>query len=424
MDPLSIAIWAVLLFGASALFVMAEYGLLSVRRARMTSLADRGSTGAKLILKALDDRNKYVAGMQLGITVCSIAIGSVIEPVLTDGIRDNLKFLPPWIASTISLFCIAYPLVVVAELVPKYITIRFAEPVMLLIIRPLNFYVAITYPFIWLFQKSAMLVLRPFGINIDKHEAESISRDEFQVLLQAGEDEGQFEEGHADVIMKALRLDSLNAKDVMVHRMDIEAISINISRRELIAKLKKVSHSRLLVFENDLDDIKGVIYLQDIVRSWASASERLMEMIRPVEFVPENLPLDRAMQIMQEKRTQILVVQDEYGGTNGMLTLEDVVEEVFGDLQDQLEAEQEPIQHVSNNRIRINPKVRWDELLEFLDLPVNADTSTETLAEMVLSELKAIPVQGDSIDTPLGKIVVEQTTRRKIIQLGLHQENP
>ena len=424
MDPLSIAIWAVLLFGASALFVMAEYGLLSVRRARMTSLADRGSTGAKLILKALDDRNKYVAGMQLGITVCSIAIGSVIEPVLTDGIRDNLKFLPAWAASGLSLFCIAYPLVVVAELVPKYISIRFAEPVMLLIIRPLNFYVAVAYPFIWLFQKSAMLVLKPFGINLDKHEAESISRDEFQVLLQAGEDEGQFEEGHADVIMKALRLDSLNAKDVMVHRMDIEAISINITRRELIAKLKKVSHSRLLVFENDLDDIKGVIYLQDIVRSWASASERLMEMIRPVEFVPENLPLDRAMQIMQEKRTQILVVQDEYGGTNGMLTLEDVVEEVFGDLQDQLEAEQAPIQRVSNNRIRINPKVRWDELLEFLDLPVNADTSTETLAEMVLSELKAIPVQGDSIETPLGKIVVEQTTRRKIIQLGLHQENP
>ena len=424
MDPLSIAIWAVLLFGASALFVIAEYGLLGVRRARMSSLADRGNSGAKLILRALDDRNKYVAGIQLGITVIGIAIGSLIEPVLTEGIRNSLKFLPGWAASSLSLFCIAYPLVVIAELVPKYISIRFAEPVMLLLIRPLNLYVTLTYPFIWLFQKSAKVVLKPFGINIDKHEAESISRDEFQVLLQAGEDEGQFEEGHADVIMKALRLDSLNAKDVMVHRMDIEAISINITRRELIAKLKKVSHSRLLVFENDLDDIKGVIYLQDIVRSWASASERLMEMIRPVEYVPENLPLDRAMQIMQEKRTQILVVQDEYGGTNGMLTLEDVVEEVFGDLQDQLEAEQAPIQRVSNNRIRISPKVRWDELLTFLDLPVNADTSTITLAEMVLGELKSIPVQGDSIETSLGKIVVEQTTRRKIIQLGLHQENP
>jgi putative hemolysin len=414
---------SILLFAANALFVAAEYALVSARRVRIKSLADKGNRAAAAVLRCLDDKNQYVAGIQIGITFFSIGIGAVSEPALSQALGAALK-VHPTLLSLISIVIVSYPLVVLAELVPKYLTIRQPERVALFVVYVLIGWSALVRPLIWLFDSSGNLVLRAFGINPKEAEKEAVSRDEISLLLQAGESEGQFDEQHADVILRALRLDKLKAGSVMVHRLDMECLRLDLEGQALWAALSQVRHSRLPVYGEDLDDIKGVVYLQDLVRGINRPSLSLKDVLKPAEFIPENLSLDRSLSIMRQRHSQILIVQDEHGGTSGMITLEDIVEEVLGDLEDRVEAERPAIERVTPTRIRLTPYVRWDELLEFLDVPITEDVSTMTVAQLVHQKLQKVPNQGDSVDTDLGKLVVDQTTRRRLIQLSLYLNSP
>lgn len=419
MGPFGVSI---LLFIGNALFVAAEYGLLSAKRVKIQSLAEKGNRAAAKLLEAMRNRSRYVAGIQIGITLFSIAIGAVTEPALSEWIGSFLKGLPPSALSAISIIVVSYPLVVLGELAPKYITLKDPEKVALTLIRPLAAWNLLVSPLIWLFEQSGRLILLPLRIDPRKAESEALSRDELSMIVQTGEDEGQFDETHANVVMKSLRLDLLKAGTVMVHRLDMQSLQVDLEGEDLIRALQKISHSRIPVYGSDLDDIRGVVYVQDFVKAWGQADFRLDAFIKPVETVPESLTLDGALSRMRQKRTQILIVQDEYGGTAGMMTLEDIVEEVLGDLEDRLESERPDILRVSPERVKLDPSVRWDELLEYLDLPIEEETPTTTLAQMVIDQLQKVPVQGDSATTDLGKVVVDQTTRKRMIQLSLYLE--
>ena len=417
---MGVVVISLVLFVGNALFVAAEYALMGVRRSRIQSDAEKGSAVAKLILSALERRTSFVAGIQIGITLLSIAIGAVTEKPLTDALTEGMTFLPPAAVQVISILILSFPLVVLGELLPKYLAIKYPDRVTGALIRPLSLYVLIASPLIWLFDKSGKAVLRIFGIRVDENMEEAVSREEFALLLQSGETQGQFEEDHADVILKALRLDELMAKDVMVHRLDMQCLPHDADRQELSRRIQDISHARIPIFEGDLDTIIGVVYIQDLIKVWDHPEFSLDQCIKPATFVPESLNLDRALATMRERRSQILIVQDEYGGTSGLLTLEDLVEELFGDLQDRLESEQAPVTWSSSNRLTLTPKVRWDELLEFLDLPISPDSSRASVSQMIFDELQRVPRQGDSIETDLGRLVVLQTTRRKIMLLALH----
>lgn len=432
MNPGVIAVGVLLLLG-NALFVMAEYGLLSVRQTRLQALAGQGSRNAKLVLQALRQRNRYVAGIQIGITLFGLAMGALVEPALSawiESLLDTLpdwtlvEFLPDWVISVFSLLLVTYVTVVLGELVPKYLTLVNAERAILRLILPLRLWVLLVKPLIWLFDKSADVIIRIRGIDPSKLEEETLSRSELQMVVQASEDAGAFDEDHADVVLKALRLDKLTAKDIMIHRLDMECLKADLAGAELTSALKKVRHSRIPVYGSDLDDILGIVYLQDVLKRWGESRVNLTRFLRDAKFIPENLSLDRALSIMRETRTQILLVQDEYGGTKGMLTLEDIVEEILGDLQDGLEAERPEIEQITPTRLRLSPYVRWDQILDFLDEDLGEDALTDAVATMVTNELQRIPVQGDAIETDLGRLVVEQITRSRIIQMGLHLSQP
>lgn len=414
----------VLLFLGNALFVAAEYGLFGVRRTRVQALASQGSGPARLLLRALDDRNRYVAGIQIGITLFGIAIGAVIEPALSDLLDESLGFLPKGVISAISIMIVAYPLVVLGELVPKYLTLQYSERVALALILPLRIWVLAISPVIWLFDMSGALVLRLMRIDAAKMESASLDRKELAILVEQGEEAGALEETHADMVLKTLHLDRLDAEAVMIHRLDMECLSLDMKTEQVADRLSKIRHSRLPVYGDDLDDIRGIAYLQDLIGALRMPEFRLEDIIKPAEFIPESLTLDRALRIMREKRIQILIVSDEHGGTSGLLTLEDIVEEILGDLQDRPETGRPDIEQVSPTRLRLNPRLRWDELLEHLGEEVTEDTETDTLATMVVERIGRVPRQGDSVSTAVGRLVVEQMTRQRIIQLGLVREAP
>jgi len=412
---------SVFLVLGNALFVAAEYGLVSARRSRIEALARRGNRSAILLMKAFAETSRYVAGIQVAITMFGIGMGSVTEPLVTHWLRERLGTAVPAAAGVaLSLLIVTFVFVVIGELVPKYVTMQHAETVALTLIRPLFAFVAISSPLVWLVQRSGGLVLKLFRVKMDQAES-PVSREELMLMVQTGGVQGMRDEAFTQVLSRALRFDVLDAKDIMVHRLDVRWIDVDTPSNELLAQVAKCGHSRVPVCRGDLDGMLGLLYLPDLIAALARGSFDLEAILRPVEIVPVNLSLARIVQRMREARTQILVIVDEYGGTAGLLTLEDVVEEVFGEIDDQIESDRPPIERVNAQRLSLRADVRLDEVLEFIGLPVDHDNpaSTETLTELIVNQLDRVPRLGDSVETHWGRLRVENMARRRVTRLGL-----
>jgi putative hemolysin len=317
----------------------------------------------------------------------------------------------------LSLLIVTFVLVVVGELLPKLVTLQNPERVALVLTRPMVFASLVLLPFAWTVQKGGALLLRPFGIDPEKMDSPSISREELALLVRAGESEGIIEETHADVVSKVLRFDKLDSADIMIHRLDVKWIDVNLSREEVIAACAKIPHSRVPVCRGDVDDVVGILYVLDLIRKPQVEPFSLEALVRPVEVVPENLTLTKVINRMRESRTQILVVRDEYGGTSGLITLEDVVEEVFGEIEDQIESERAVIEQITTVRYSVRAEVRFDELLDFLDIDSIPRNNTETLATILVESLQRMPRLGDSIQTEIGTMIIENMARQRITRV-------
>ena len=413
------ALLTVLLLLGSAFFVSAEYALVSSRRGRIETLARKGNRTAKLLLPELDDLAPYVAGLQIGVTIVGIGMGSLAEPYITESLERLMPWAPKWAQTAVSLFVVVFSLLVIGELCPKYVALRFPERVSLLYFRFLKFFVLILKPLIWLARWMAEMILRIFGIRLQHEEGDAIPKEELLMLVQAGGTEGTLDKAHADLVTRALRLDVLAARDIMIHRVDIEWVDLSLDRDGLLDALGAANHTRLPVCRGDVDDIVGVIYLQDVLRAIRNPSFSLEALVRPAVAVPENLTMERIVSTMREQKTQLLIVMDEYGGTSGLVTLEDVVEEVFGELEDRLESERPALEELPNGRISARADLRLDEVVARLRLNVTDADRTDTLATVVVNGLEGVPRTGDTVKTEIGTIRVENMARRRITRVAL-----
>ncbi len=416
---------SVLLLLANAFFVAAEYGLVSARRSKVEALAKKGNRRARAVMKAYDELSTFVAGVQVCITVVGIGIGALTEPALSKALEPMLGFLPDWLLTLVSVFLVAYPLVVLGELLPKYVTLQHPERIALATVGPQRVINTILMPLVWLIRKTGEGIVRLVGVRPEDAEGQGLSREELALLLRSSSEDGHFDEAQASVVNKALNLDRLDASDVLIHRLDIKWVDLSLDRAGLLAALKTIPHSRIPVCDGDIDEVVGVAYLQDIVRHLDEPGFSLGAIMRPAEFVPENLSLDKVVTRMRDTRTQILFVRDEYGGTSGLLTLEDVVEEVFGELEDSLESERPQIERTNPRRVTARADVRYDELLQFLRRDDDEGPfTTETLAEIVIDALGRVPRVGDSVDVPLGTLKVENMARRRVTRIALVESPP
>ena len=401
-------------------FVLAEYALISSRRSKIEALAKKGSPAAKRVLKAMDDLSTHVAGIQIGITMFGIGVGSVAEPYVTESISEAFgTTVPRSITFLIAFILVTFVMVVVGEVVPKYLALHRAERLAILSIRPLAFFVAILKPLIWVVERSGARIMRLFGIDVRQKYGEALPKDELLLLVRAGRTEGFLDEVHADLVSRALKLDTLDANDIMVHRLDIEWLNIATAREDLFKRLGEIRHTRIPVCRGDVDDVAGVLYLHDLISHWDDPDFDLEGILRPAVAIPENLALEKIIVRMREAKTQLLIVMDEYGGTSGLLTLEDVVEEIFGELEDRIESERPPIEILPSGRVSARAEVRFDELVSRLEIEVENPT-TDTLATVIINGLEQIPKPGDSIQTDIGLLVVENMARRRITRVSLY----
>lgn len=418
---------ALLVLG-NAFFVAAEYSIVGARRSRVEAIARRQKTGAaRSLLAALDNISPLVAACQIGITMLGIGVGSVAEPYVSHALAAWLhQAIDPRVAYALSFLIVAFVLVVVGELFPKYLVLAEPERVALILIRPLRACAAIFTPLVWLTQAATSLLLRPFKIDLKETQPDFAPRDELMLLIRASGAGGALDAETADRVAKALKFDELDARDVMVHRLDVKWLDVSWTKEETLRRIKRIPFTRLPVCRGDIDDLVGLVYLHDIVRRLDDPDFSLEKIVRPAVFVPENLTLDRIVAQMRDSKTQMLVVMDEYGGTSGVITLEDVVEEVFGELEDTLESERPAIESHSSGRLSAKADVRLDELLEFAGREPSGGESTETLATVVVNGLGRVPRPGDAVQTALGTFRVENMARRRITRVSvmLREESP
>ena len=407
-----------LLIAGTAFFVAAEYALVGTRRSRVEAESKRNDPAAEGLLKVLDDVSPYIAGTQIAITMLGIAMGSFAEPFITEQIVAHLGWLDPRLGQLLSFMLVVFLLVVLGELVPKYWALRSSDRIALHVYRPLKIVVLFLKPIIVVAQWASSMVLRPWGIKVGSHGA-SVQKEELLLLVEAGEEEGVLDKSHAEMVARALRLDKLCARDMMIHRLDVRWLDVESDRDVTMRRLRRIPFQRIPVCRGDLDEIVGIAYLHDIVKALNDTEFSLERIARPVVAVPETLTFERIVQTMRDEKTQLVVVLDEYGGTSGILTLEDVVEEIFGELQDRIESERPQIDIAADGRISARAEVRLDELIDRLDIDYPFDVSTDTLATIIVDELERIPVPGDTVQTDLGTLRVENMTRRRITRVSI-----
>lgn len=402
-------------------FVLAEYALVSCRRSKIEALVKKGNPGAKRVLRALDDFSTHVAGIQIGITMFGIGVGSVAEPYVSASLEGLMgASVPKPISIAISFLIVTYIMVVFGEVVPKYMALHRSEKLALLTIRPLAFFVSLLKPLIVVVEASGAVVLRPFGIDVRSKASEAIPKDELLMLIRAGRTEGVLADVHADLLSRALKLDTLDADDIMIHRLDIQWLDIATTQDDLLKKLAAIKHTRVPVCRGDIDDVAGILYLHDVISKWSDPDFDLEGLLRPAVAIPENLSMDRIVARMREAKTQLLIVMDEYGGTSGIVTLEDVVEEIFGELEDRLEGDRAPIDVLPSGRVSARGEVRFDELVAKLGLDSIDNPTTDTLATVIINQLERVPKPGDSIETEIGLLMVENMARQRITRVSLY----
>lgn len=419
-SPLGILGISVLLVLGTAFFVSAEYAIIASRRSKLEALAKQGSRGAKSALKSVDHASQLIAVSQIGISMLGIGLGSVTEPFLTEWLSGAVgAAVPRAVSVAISLVIITFFLVVIGELAPKYYTLRNAERILFGTHRVMRFLAQVAKPLIALMQGATTLLLKPFGIDTKDKGDDSLAKEELLVMVRTGMSEGVLDRPQAELVTRALKIDQLMAKDIMVHRLDIKWLDIQLSTKDLMEKLKGIPFGRIPVCKSDIDEVLGIAYLHDVVKNMDRRDFKLEQILRPAISIPENLAIDRIVARMREAKTQILIVADEYGGTSGLITLEDVVEEVFGELEDRLEWERPPIELLPAGRVSARADVRLDELLARLGSDMHLEGSTRTLAQVIVDELDRIAKPGDNVQTPLGTMRVDNMARRRITRVSI-----
>lgn len=420
MNDWAMAALALLFLLANAYFVVAEYSLVSSRPGKLESEANAKVPFAASALGAVKNLNRYVALVQICITALGIAVGSFIEPWLSSKLAAVFPpGTPEGLLSVVSIIIAAYPLVVIGELLPKYYALSNPEARARATIGPLRLFEVLLRPLTWLFQAGGQGLVKLLRLKTE--EGPTISADEIFFMVRSGRGEGGIEDTQATLLTKTLKLDKLDAEDAMIHRLDVKWLDANLGLTETLEQLKEISHSRVPIANGDIDEIVGIVYLQDIIKYMDDPDFSLISIARPPVFVPETVTLDRLIGIMKENKSQIVIVQDEYGGTSGIVTLEDIAEELFGDLEDALEYERDPIEWRSTTMLTARADVRYDELLEFMKAEHDVDDpfTTEPLAAIIQDQLERLPKIGDSVDTAIGRIRVEQMTQRRIIRVGI-----
>lgn len=420
LDILFILIFLVI----NGFFAASEIAVVTARKSHVKTLADKGNPWAEKLFKLQSEPDRLLATVQIGVTIMgslASAIGGaasvrVLKPLLLEVPITFISKGAEAISIGVTVLVISYFSLIIGELVPKSIALRNPEKVGLFLAGPISFISRISSFFVTILTASSNLVLRPFGTRTFS-ERSFISEEEIKLLIEEGKDRGIFEPTEQELIHSVFRFADISVKGVMVPTAEMVAFNLHDSSETIIKKISEEHFSRYPVYDKDKSDIKGILYSKDVFTELAYKREiAIPPLLHYALFVPESMKISALMREMQKKRLHMAIVVDEYGAVAGLVTIEDLLEEIVGEIRDEYDTES-PVQALRDGAMLIDGSVAIRDLNEDYHFDIPESNEYDTLGGFLLTSLQRLPTIGDSYRTDSQKFTIIGMKGRRILKV-------
>ncbi|RXK81821.1 hemolysin family protein [Filimonas effusa] len=413
-------------------FVAAEFAIVKVRASQLEVQAKTGNKVAVLARHIVSHLDGYLAATQLGITLASLGLGWTGEPVVAKIIIKIMSGLGlairPELAHDIALpiaFAVITILhIVFGELAPKSLAIQRSERTTLVVAYPLQFFYTIFRPFIWMLNSIANLLLKATGIQAS-HGSEVHSSEELKYIVTQGKESGMIKEGDFDIIINAFDFSNRMVKQVQIPRNQITAIDLYNFNEEALEKVIEDGYSRMPVYYKTFADIKGIVYLKDLLlRMRKNEPLNLEQIMRPAIFIPENMHIGKLLKEFQQKHHQMAIVVNEYGDITGIVTMEDLLEELVGEIQDEYDNEIPVVQQLNDTTFKVQASASLDDINELLPRPISKEGQIVTLAGILVFHFRRIPSLHEKVIVDNYEISIVQMKLNSIVTVIVKDLRP
>ena len=407
-DPGSIwyVILVLALIGVNAFFAMSEIAIISLNDAKLHHDAENGDKKAKTLCRLVSEPNNFLATIQVAITLAGLLSSAFAADKYADFFTGLIMSATGGIIGEAAVHTIvlviltmilSYVTLVFGELVPKRIAMHYPERIAYSIGGVLSFFYKVFRPFVGLLGASTNGILRLFGIN-PKEEPESATEENIRMMLDAGNEKGTIEESEKEMINNIFEFDDRTVGEVMTHRMDLTAVELSLPIAEAVDLAISDGYSRMPVYEDTIDNIKGIIYAKDLLALIGEknfAQRKVSDFLRPVSFIPESNSCREAFFEFQQKKIQIAVVVDEYGGTAGIVSMEDLIESVMGNIQDEYDDEEAEYSRIDEDNFDLEGTMLLDDVAEILNIEFPYELDYDTLGGFITDMLGRIPEESE-----------------------------
>ena len=427
MDPDSIIMklgLLVFLLLINAFFAMSEIAVISLNDTKLQHQAEEGNRRAKTLVWLLKEPSNFLSAIQIGVTFSNLLSSAVAADQFAEILTRQLAFLPisPSVLHAVSLvlltLLLGYFTLVVGELVPKRIAMCAPEKVAFAVAPILGAIYRVERPLVWVLSHSTNGVVRLLGVKAES-EQERVTEEEIRMMVDVGSEKGVIEPGEKDMIDNIFDFDDRTAGEVMTHRTEVSSLEITATVQEAVQLATETGFSRIPVYEDDIDSIVGILHVKDLLPLVAADNTttlKIKDYVRPVLFVPESNSCTDLLRAFREKKVHMAVVVDEYGGTAGVVTMEDLLEAIVGNIQDEYDNEEEEYYRLPDGSYRIDGTLSLEETEKLLKLNIPDDEDYDTLGGLLTDRLGRIPQEGEHPQVKIGRVLftVEGVEERRI----------
>lgn len=438
MDTIVVIAVIILLIAINGFYVAAEFSTVSAQRARLAQLAADGNHGAQRMLRIIEDPHKmdaYIAASQLGITLSSLILGFYgqsnlsrwLEPYLAQlGQRAgaNTQLVAQSVAAAAILILLTVLQVVLGELMPKNVGILYPEQLAIATARPMQWSLLLFQPLIWVFNGSGQLLLRLLGATPVTEHAHVHSPEEIMFMVEESSAGGGLDQEERRLLVNTLELRHTTARKAMIPRNRMSAAPLDRPCQELFQLLADSPYSRLPLYEETIDNIVGVVHLKDLMLlQYTGAAQPVQtsavrQILHEAQFVPDSMLIEDVMALLQQTHSNVAIVIDEYGGTAGLITFEDLIEEIIGEFQDEFDPENPALVLQDNDRMLVRGEVQIEDLNELLGIYLPTD-NVDTIGGLVTSTLGRIPTIGEEVTVGETVLRIEKMVQNRVLEVSL-----
>ena len=408
-------------------FVAAEFALVKVRASQLDVKAQKGGTRAKLAKSLLEKLDAYLSATQLGITLASLALGAVGEEVISEIVTKS--FLNSgWDITPATIHSISVPIalalltffhVTLGEQIPKMIGIKYCLQVMLFVAWPMRVFYFICSPFIWLLNKTSNMVLRIIGVK-GVGEEDFHTEEELRLILTESEEGGAIKPSENELIQNVFDFDDRIVKQIMVPQNRVIALDVALSRNEITKRVIDEGYSRLPIYLEDIDNVIGIVHSKDLLKALIDNKFRsLKDIMRPVHFVPESMKINELLRDFQKHHIQMALVTNEFGSTAGLITMEDIIEELVGEIQDEHDEEKPNVEKKSDSEYIVNAQANIQDVNQALPIALPENPQYETVSGYINFIFGRIPAVNDKRQKDGYDITIIKRNRQSVDTIRL-----